>query len=257
MAATTTARDTSSANDELPAVMDLGADLSPALRAMERAYRMIQKRFTDAPAVTIVIKRDGKAWGHTTVAKLWAAAGQDTADRFEIMISGENLRRGAVAVAGTLLHEAAHARNLANGVLDTDANGRHNRKFAATAEAHGLTVTEHGWHGFAQTELSEEGQTEWKALLAVIDAGLAKSAATALPNIDHLPKPEKPATEGGEEGAEGTEVKPVTPRKRGNKNLLKATCGCGHIIRLSRGVWDLAQPTCSECAEVFELEQAA
>jgi hypothetical protein len=241
------------ADESAPIVLNLAADLSPALKAIERAYRLIQKRYPDAPNVTIVIKRDSKAWGHTTVAKTWAAAGQDTADRFEVMISGENLRRGAVAVAGTLLHEAAHARNLNRGTLDTDANGRHNRKFAAVAEEHGLTVADMGWHGFAKTELGEAGQAQWTALLKVIETGLAKSAATAKINLDHLgietavPVP----------GAEGGVAGPVTPRKRGNKNLLRATCECGHVIRLSRGVWDMAQPTCQECSTVFEIEVAA
>src|SRR5262245_25495421 len=89
-------------------VLELGADLSPAVKALEQAYRLIQKRYADAPNVTIVIQRDSKAWGHTTVAKVWAAAGETVpvADHFEIMISGENLRRGPLAVAATLLHEA-------------------------------------------------------------------------------------------------------------------------------------------------------
>jgi hypothetical protein len=254
------AKDTSNSKNQAP-VMDLGADLSPALHAIERAYRLIQKRFPDAPDVTIVIKRDERAWGHTTVAKVWAPAAKDgQADRFEIMISGENLRRGAVAVAGTLLHEAAHARNLANGVLDTDMNGRHNRQFAATAEAHGLTVTQRGWHGFAQTELEADGQAAWTQLVKVIATGLAKSAATAAPSIDHLPTPEAPATPPKPvKGPDGEIIGkvPATPRKRGNRNLLKATCGCGHSIRLSRGVWDLAQPTCQECSQVFELHTDA
>jgi hypothetical protein len=167
MTATTTTRKATAkatkAKATVAPVVELGADLSPALRAMEAAWRMIRNTFPDTPDVTIVIKRDDRAWGHTTVAKVWgpAASANDTdakATRFEIMISGENLRRGADAVAGTLLHEAAHARNLNAGILDTDSNGRHNKKFAATAEDHGLTVTERGWHGWAATELSDEGK---------------------------------------------------------------------------------------------------
>ena len=160
-------------------VMDLGADLSPAVKAIETAYRMIQKRFSDAPSVTIVIKRDERAWGHTTVAKVWAPAKADTADRFEIMISGENLRRGADFVAATLLHEAAHARNLAKGILDTDSNGRHNKTFAATAMEHGLDCQCDRWKGWTLTSLTDEGRVSWKQLIATIERGLAKSAASA------------------------------------------------------------------------------
>ena len=236
------------ASTDAPAVLELGADLSPALRALERAYRLIQKRYPDAPDVTIIVKRDERAWGHTTVAKVWAPAGVEDADRFEIMISGENLRRGAVEVAGTLLHEAAHARNLSRGVLDTDVNGRHNKSFATTAEEHGLTVATNGWHGFAATSLEASGQAQWRQLVKVIATGLAKSASTARPAVDHLP-PAPPTATPPSVGVSGPA--PVGPRKRGNRNLLKAVCGCGHSIRVSRGVLETAVPTCQVCEEPF------
>lgn len=247
-------------------VMELGADLSPAVAALEKAYRMIQRKYPDAPPVTIVVKRDAKAWGHTTVAKVWAPAHAATnleapADRFEIMISGENLRRGAVDVAATLLHEAAHARNLAKGELDTDVNGRHNRKFADTAEEHGLKVSQVGWHGWTGTELDAEGQKRWKAMLAVIETGLRKSAATAPASIDHLPGgaasllppvPGKPTLVGP-----GAPAGPAKPRRRGDRNLTKATCECGYSIRASEGVLRDAAPTCSECKTEFLPEVKA
>jgi len=248
------------ADTDAPAVIDLGADLSPALLAIERAYRMIQRRYKDAPDITVVIKRDERAWGHTTVAKTWAAAGANVADRFELMISGENLRRGARAVAGTLLHEAAHARNLQAGILDTDANGRHNRKFADRAEEHGLSVKAAGWHGWALTELTDEGAAKWRAMLKVIEAGLRKAAATATPSLDHLGIATGTPDDDGKgenvgKGGNGNLRPPIRPRRRGNKNQLRAVCGCGHLIRLSQRVWDMAQPTCQECSQVFELRE--
>lgn len=239
-------------------VVELGADLSPALRAMEAAWRMIRKTFPDTPDVTIVIKRDDRAWGHTTVAKVWgpAASANDTdakATRFEIMISGENLRRGADAVAGTLLHEAAHARNLNAGILDTDSNGRHNKKFAATAEDHGLTVTERGWHGWAATELSDEGKATWKRMIGTIGTGLAKSAATANPDASHLgiDLTGGKVTPGGNITGVGIGGTAVAPPRRGNRNLTKATCKCGFSIRASLGVLAKAAPVCSVCSEPF------
>jgi hypothetical protein len=213
---------------------------------------MFRKRFPDTPPVTIVVKRDERAWGHTTVAKVWAPskAKGDAATQFEIMISGENLRRGAEAVAATLLHELAHARNLAKGVLDTDTNGRHTVKFKETAEQHGLAISQVGWHGWTGTDWTAEGKADWARLIATIGRGLAKSAATATPNADHLGKP---TPKGAEPGVEGGEAGPVAPPKRGNRNLLKATCACGHSIRLSRGVLDTAAPTCSVCEGPFEV----
>ena len=238
-----------------PKVIELGADLSPAVAAIEKAFRMFQRKFKDTPDVTIVIKRDERAWGHTTIAKTWApAANKDNpADRFEIMISGENLRRGAEAVAATLLHEAAHARNLANGILDTDSNGRHNVKFKTTAEEHGLKVEQAGWHGWTKTEWTPEGLKAHKALIKVIDTGLRKSAAVAPAALDHLGNPLPPAPPVN--GIGGISVPgglgPVRPPKRGNRNLFKATCACGHSIRVSQGVLDTCEPTCSACGEPF------
>jgi hypothetical protein len=252
---TTTNKSTASKGKTVKPVMNLGADLSPAVAAIERAFRMFQKAMPDTPDVTIVVKRDERAWGHTTVAKTWAPAAKKDApaDRFEIMISGENLRRGAEEVAATLLHEAAHARNLAKGVLDTDTNGRHNVKFKETAEEHGLAVEQAGWHGWTRTSWTPEGLKRWARLIKVIDTGLRKAAAVAPASLDHMGKPivppVPPVTPGGELIPGG--LGPARPPKRGNRNLLKAVCGCGHAIRVSQGVLDAAEPKCQACGEVF------
>ena len=237
----------------------LGADLSPAVKALETAYRQIQRRYPDAPNVTIVVKRDMVAWGHTTVAQVWAPragtkAGQPVkADRFEIMISGENLARGAEAVAGTLLHEAAHARNLARGILDTDVNGRHNAKFKTAAEEHGLTVTGEGWRGYNSTSLDAAGQATWQVLVATIARGLEKSAQTAEAHLDHLGtdavKGLVPVGPG--KRTKGTPAPVAGPRRRGDRNLAKATCGCGDSIRASRGVLERCRPTCQVCGQEY------
>ena len=229
-------------------VMDLGADLSPALQALEDAYRMIQAAFPDTPDATLVVKRDARAWGHITVAKTWAAPGEEAADRYEIMVSGENLRRGAEAVAGTLIHEAAHARNLAADVRDTDVNGRHNKRFKARAEEMGLTVEAHRTLGWTLTELSAEGRKSWRRLVRRIERGLKRSASAPDPLAGILTglggiAPTGPTT--------GPAPVKAPPKRTGNRNLLKAECGCGHSIRLSRTVLELARPTCQECEEPF------
>ena len=249
MTTTSTTKDTAPRKGR--PVIELGSDLSPAVAAIERAYRMFQDQYPDAPPVTIVVKRDERAWGHTTVAKVWSPSRKATegATRFEIMISGENLRRGAEAVAATLLHEAAHARNLAAGVLDTDTNGRHNTLFRDRAQEHGLRIEQDGWHGWTITSWTPEGLTRWARLIKVIAAGLAKAAAAAPANADHLGKA-KPAA--GTPAKPGKAAGPVAPPKRGDRNLVKATCPCGYSIRASRGVLDKSQPTCSECEQPFE-----
>jgi hypothetical protein len=239
------------ADDTTAPVLELGADLSPAVRSIEAAYRMIQRRHADVPNVTIVVKRDARAWGHTTVAKVWSSAKSENAERLEIMISGENLARGAQAVAGTLLHEAAHARNLANGILDTDVNGRHNRKFRDSAELLGLTVENMGRLGWTATNLSDESAKAWRQLVSTIERGLAKSAKAAVPALVITPPAGTPAG-GFTRGPGITTV--IGPRKRtGNRNLLKAECGCGASIRLSQTVLDLCQPTCQVCDQPFKV----
>lgn len=240
-------KDTAASN--APAILTLGADLSPALAALEKAYSIIQAMYPDTPAATIVIKRDERAWGHTTVAHTWGPSGAETPDRLEIMISGENLARGTVYVAATLLHEAAHARNLAKGILDTDVNGRHNAKFKAAAEEMHLTVTGGSWKGFTNTELEHHGQIAWTVMLDIIHEGLRQSAKAHKPRAIKLSTPEVEGAEGEPEAPE--DEAPVAPRKRGDRNLIKAMCECGDSIRASRGVLERCKPTCSECESPF------
>ena len=118
--------------------------VAPVVTTLQKVWKRLQKVHPTLPDATIVIKRDSRAWGHTTTVKVWgsqATKGRGKAktvslanERYEVMVSGENLSRGAEAVLGTLLHEAAHALNLAAEVRDVDSNGRHNKKFKATAE---------------------------------------------------------------------------------------------------------------------------
>jgi len=233
-------KDTSS--DQTPAQIELGADLSPAVKSLETAYRMIQRRFPDVPNATIVVKRDAKAWGHTTVNRVWSPSSAEKADRLEIMVSGENLARGAVSVAATLIHEAAHAKNLANNVRDCDVNGRHNKNFAKAATELGLTVEEMGWHGLAKTSLTPEQAAAWRQVVATIGRGLTKSAKAHAPATVIVVPPtgiQIPGTV-------------VPPKKRGDRNLLKAVCGgCGSSIRASRGVLDGCHPICETCDQPF------
>lgn len=235
--------------------------LSPIVKALEGAYRMIQRRYPDAPNVAIVVQRDRRAWGHTTVHQVWhsraaAQAKAGTADLYEVMISGENLDRGAVAVAATLIHEAAHARNLAQGIKDTDVNGRHNTRFKATAEAMGLTVGKYegrgAYLGWTDTSLDDDGQARWAAMIKRIDAGLDKAA-----------RARHAMTSGDGQGGTGTggagmggwplggATLPPAPKRGGRRNLIKAVCGCGYSVRLSQTVLDNARPTCQACGQAF------
>lgn len=234
------------------AVVDLAdADLSPAVKAIETAYRAIRRRHPDVPAATIVVKRDSRAWGHTTVAKVWGPKAATKADRLEIMISGENLTRGAQAVVATLLHEAAHARDLAAGIHDTDVNGRHNRKFAESAELLGLTVKDAGRLGWTLTSMTKDQAAAWSAVIAIVARGLDKAAHAHTP-VRVNPTTGKPVAIPPAAGGAPTGI--AGPRTRtGNRNLLRAVCGCGKVIRVSASVLADCQPTCQACGKPFAV----
>lgn len=212
------------------------ATLAPTVQALTEAYRLIAEA-EGLPEAVIVVKRDGKAWGHFTPATVWSN-GETKAH--EIMISGENLARGAREVLGTLLHEAAHAKNHADGVKGTDSNGRHNRTFANQAEAFGLKISERvKSHGFSFTEVPDDCADKWADVLALIEDGIQFYATTMTKSSGGV-APKGTGEDTGEDGGDSE-----TPKPR-NKNNIKATCECGHIIRLSGKVLTVGV-TCKEC----------
>lgn len=225
-----------------------GADttLAPVVDALHGAYAALSEHVEKThgralPPVTIIVKRDRRAWGHITVAPAWIAKNGDAVR--EIMVSGENLARGARDVFGTLAHEATHAYNLAVGVRDTDVNGRHNTRFRdAARDLFGLTITEYApnhWAGWTKTDVGDECAAQWAAVIDAIGAAIIATA----------PRHDTTTGGGATGGTGGGIVLPPMPKGR-DKNLTKATCGCGSIIRtsakaLAKGI------TCGGCGEGF------
>lgn len=213
--------------------------LSPVIAALDQAWAMMRERVPELGAAVIVVKRDSNAWGHYTLDRPWGRPyGGEMLP--EIMISGENLARGAKAVFGTLAHEATHYLQHVDGVKGVDSNGRHNMKFAAGAAFYfGLDVTkvvEH--HGFSNTEVPDAAVEIWKDVIDVIDAGIAVAAGR--PHVAGLPG--VGISVGGGSGIRGGR----------NKNNDKYTCQCGHIMRMSRKAYVASQPYCSVCVSNFE-----
>jgi hypothetical protein len=187
------------------------------------------------PNVIIVIDRDttSKAgsvkYGHITTAPAWAT---DSGDGFhEIVLTGEGLRRGGRETAGTLLHEMAHAVNIAKGTKDCDSNGRHNKFFKNTAEGvFGLTITEDGARGWSGTEVTDECADMWADMIARLDRAISLVSCVL-------------KTEGKE--------------KKRNKNLLVGVCSCeddnktrASAKRLAKGI------RCEECEELFVAQDS-
>lgn len=244
--------------------------LAPVVEALHTVYREhlapVAHEATGAtlPPALMVVKRDQRAWGHITTRPAWETE-QETLDTdypyggwavsmgapmttvtragfHEIMVSGENLARGARAVFGTLAHEATHALNIVRGIRDVDSNGRHNRRFADPAErVFGLTISQAPSIGWSVTDVSDACATRWADAIALIDEAIKATA---------------PRHETGGFGVFGGGSRPKTGTgSRGgtgrNKNNPKAVCACGHSIRAGRATLDLCRPTCGLCGEPF------
>lgn len=234
-----------------------GIPLSVTVKALEDAAAMMRDTIgavcltsdskadvtVTLPHLVFVVHRDARAWGHITIRKVWT--GSDGHRYREVMISAENLKRGAVDVFGTLAHECAHALNLEADRRDCDVNGRHNRKFADVAESvFGLSISNHPTIGWSPTTVPVETQLIWSDVIARIADGLVGHCEHPLMGF-------------------GTEMPPIgtpmpRPRITGpgtgkrDKNNPKYTCACGESIRMSRKTYDLCHPICGCCGESFE-----
>lgn len=194
--------------------------LSVIVKALEEAHASIIEK-TGAPRATILVTRKtGRTMGHFTHAKIWKA-GDESFN--EVMISAEYFTRGARAVLGTLLHETAHSLDLANGIQGVTGDGYHNKRFKATAEALGLTISQGKGIGWSVTEVSDECAERWAEELKLIEDALALMA-------------------------DAEQAKKGAGR---NKNLKVAECRCGEKIRLSAKTLEKCRPICQNCGTAF------
>ncbi len=88
----------------------------------------------------------------------------------ELVIAGEGLRRGALPVLGTVLHEAAHALAFARNVGETSRNGTyHNGKFKSLAEEVGLLVGRDEHTGWSVTRPDPQLQVHYASEIAQLN----------------------------------------------------------------------------------------
>jgi hypothetical protein len=192
--------------------------LSTLTKALEQAHELI-KTETGAPRATLLVTRDLKGRkGHFTPFTPWRT--EDEAFS-EIAFNLEHFTTPAELLS-TLLHEVAHSINHMNGIEDCSSNQYHNAKFKKQAEALGLKTIEIKGKGHASTELTELGAKRWKKALAILTSAFDLTAI----------------------GAESAK-----PKGR-NTNLIKATCECENVIRLSRTVLEIGV-TCNSCEQVY------
>lgn len=202
--------------------MDTG---SKVLAAVERIWEEIQSRYADVPDVVATLAGSESTWGHIAYNR-WERSDQTRVH--ELFISGENLERGAVAVLGTLLHEAAHGINHTQGVQGTSRQGRyHNKRFKKQAEALGLIITHAASIGWSHTEVPEHTAQKWSKELAMLDEAITAHRKQT----------------------------PITTATGGSNNGHALTCACGRKIRCSAKVYAQAPIICASCNQEFTTSQ--
>lgn len=221
--------------------------------ALTAAWSAIQERHPDVPDVVLTLgsgtlgaRRGEVTWGHFAAGRwhVTEPAGDTDGDRddepeeeaalapglAELFVGGEGLRRGARAVLGTLLHEAAHGVASTRGIKDTSRQGRyHNKKFAELAAELGIVVAPDGARGWSATTLPDATAAVYVAQLA----GLAE-AITAYRSAE--------VTGGG-----GTT----------SRNSPPAVCGCAPArrIRVARSVLAAGPIVCGVCGQEFAVDE--
>ena len=203
---------------------------SMLVAALEHTWQAIRQRHPEVPAAVLVVASGGEGkrlnLGHFAPHR-WQV---HDADRHEVLVGGEGLRRSAVEVLGTLLHEAAHGLAFARQVQDTSRQGRyHNRRYAALARELGLEVRAREPIGWSVTSVPEATARAY--------AGQLEELAVALVLWRRL---ETAATRAGR-----------------SRNLLACVCSCGRRIRVAASTLADAPILCGACAQPFEPEGEA
>jgi hypothetical protein len=165
----------------------MGSDL---VAAIESFWSAIVERHPELPAHVIVVTGSGSGKRRMTRGH-WArdrwTVGEGRAP--ELFIAGERIAEGAVLVAQTIIHEAAHGLLLARGD-DTAGTSRggsyHNGRFVKAATELGLakpaeTDSVIGWSDCPiRPETIEAYRTEIDALAAALTGSIGSGTAGAV-----------------------------------------------------------------------------
>jgi hypothetical protein len=213
----------------------MGAAISPVVRALEEAWDEIRVHHHEIPHVVIIVAsgHEGrrKKYGHHSKCR-WVEHEQGEA-LTEIMVSGEGLNRGPVAVMATLLHESAHALADARGVQDTSRQGRyHNKQFRSMALEVGIEVERDDTIGWSVTTMGTLGEVRYAKQIEAIGQALTLHRASSL-EVTALP--------GGGGGGGGSR----------SSNYTKAVCDCERVVRLAPSTLEAGPVLCGLCQSEF------
>ena len=121
--------------------------------SLEKLFRLLNADFFNNELETpiITIQSTPRAYGHYSVIPIWTVNGKE--DKHEINIAAGTLDRPIENTVATLLHEMCHMYNgTVLHVQDFSRGGTyHNKRFKATAEAHGLICTHTDRYGWSDT----------------------------------------------------------------------------------------------------------
>lgn len=223
---------------------------TPMVAALEGAWATIRQHNPEVPAAVIVLgagsigsKPGSLRLGHFAAMR-WHNDTTDTASETaedtsaadegekaggqlaEVFVGGEGLRRGAVDVLGTLLHEATHALADVRGIKDTSRQGRyHNAKFKTVAEELGIDLEKDPRIGWSLTTVPAATREQYADTVAALTAALRMYRA-----------PEHTTT--GK-----------------SKNPPPCVCECDRRIRVATSVLEAGPITCGVCGTDFRPDE--
>jgi len=205
---------------------------SAAVAALERTWAAIRHQHPELPETVIILGAGSPArrglveLGHFAASRWHLQAAK--ANRHEVLVAGEGLRRGPHDVLNTLLHEAAHGLAHARNIKDTSRQGRwHNQRFAALAREVQLEVTADARTGLSQTQLTDQAATRYADQLGDLE--------DALQLWRH--------------------AEPTRDNQAGSRNLLACSCACGRKLRVAKSTLEQAPILCGACQQPFAPER--
>jgi hypothetical protein len=205
---------------------------SAVVAALERTWAAIRQHHPELPEAVVILGAGSEArrglveLGHFAAGR-WHL--QDAkANRHEVLVAGEGLRRGPRDVLNTLLHEATHGLAHARTIKDTSRQGRwHNQRFAKLAREVDLEVTADAKTGLSQTHLTEQAAARYAEALRDLEEALGL----------------------------WRHAEPTRDRQTGSRSLLACSCACGRKLRIARSTLEQAPILCGACRKPFEPER--
>ena len=227
------------------------SDAATALvTALAALWRRIQCLHPDVPDVVLLPAPGPRnVLGHFAPVR-WQAKGSAGRVMHEVVVVAEHLQRSAADIAETVLHEAVHAMNHLRGVKDCSATSQyHNERFREAALEMGLTVTKVPNYGWAYTALPPETEDRYADEIAALAAVLVHRRSPTVVVV-----PVTPTAADDSRPGTGTTPPADTTSEKPKGRLLKATCTCGFIIRLSKATFDATTIQCASCEGNFALD---